>query len=211
MNERGLSLTEQLVALLLGAVMVTALYGFYRNELFNIVGQNARLETLEDARGAMDIIVRDLKNAGAWARGAAPVETGGADDPDGDADGVCNRVYAATRRLIHIQMDLNGNGSCADTEPRENVRYELTGPTTTCPGRDIIRRNGDCLVANVVTSAPGELFTYFDANGTELGDSPELSAIKRVRIAFTVQRSNPDPRAGGKVASEVASSVELRN
>jgi len=210
-NKRGTTLLEQLIALLLGAIVITSLYGFYRTELFHLLSQEARAITLEDARGAMDIISRDLKNAGSWGTGSVPSERGGNDDPEGDADTVCNRIYRATRSLIHIQMDLNGNDTCADTDPRENIRYELAGSTATCPGAAVIRRNGDCLVSNVSTPAPNRLFTYYDVNDAELGDSPPLLAIKRIRIEFAVEVKNPDPKVQGKIASSLSSSVELRN
>jgi Tfp pilus assembly protein PilW len=207
----GATLIEQMISLLLGSVMIVALYGFYRAQLFQTLAQEAKTATLEDARGALDIIVRDLKNAGAWADGVPPAETGTADDPDTDSDIICNRIYAASATKIHIQMDLNGNGNCADSDPRENVRYELTGPTSTCSGNKIIRRNGDCLVADVGTPAVGKLFTYFDAEGTDLGAAPALSMIKRVRVAFAVRARNPDARANTTIVSELSTSVELRN
>jgi Tfp pilus assembly protein PilW len=210
-NNSGVTLIEQFVALFLGAIVITFLYGFYRAELLRTISLEAKTSTLEDARGALDIIVRDLKNAGSWGAGSAPLERGGADDPNNDADAVCNRVYAASGGMIHVQMDLNGNGSCADTEPRESIRYELTGPTSTCPGTNIIRRNGDCLVANVKPVAAGKLFTYYDVAGADLGDAPSLTAIKRIRIAFAVQVKNPDPRVGGNVTSTLSTSIELRN
>jgi type II secretory pathway component PulJ len=209
--ETGASLVEQLLALLLGAVMITSLYSFYRAGLYQFAAQETKTATLQDARGALDIIVRDLKNAGSWGTGSVPAEQGGGDDPDGDADGVCNRVYAATASMIHVQMDLNGNGTCADAEPRENIRYELTGPTATCPGTKILRRNGDCLVANVVTPSVGKLFSFYDTTGADLGSSPAPQAIKRVRIVFSVQEKNPDPKVGGTLTTNLATSVELRN
>jgi hypothetical protein len=210
-NSHGATLTEQLVALLVGSVMVSSLYGFFRSELFHLTVQETRTAILQDARGALDIIVRDLKNAGSWGTGSAPAETGGSDDPNGDSDTVCNRVYAASNSLIHIQMDLNGNDSCADTEPRENIKYELTGPTTVCPGPSVIRRNGDCLVARVTTAPGGRLFTFFDVDGTELGANPPLSAIRGIRIAFSVQEKHPDPKVGGKLISAVSTTIQLRN
>jgi len=210
-SELGTTLIEQLLALLLGAVMMTSLYGFYRAGLYQFMAQETKTATLQDARGALDIIVRDLKNAGSWGTGHPPAESGGADDPDGDADTVCNRIYAATAGMIHVQMDLNGNGTCADTEPRENIRYEITGPTATCPGSKILRRNGDCLVAHVVTATAGKVFSYYDSAGVDLGDAPPLQAIKRIRIAFSVQEKNPDPKLGGTLGSNLATSVELRN
>ena len=210
-NTSGVTLIEQVAALSLGAIVITSLYVFYRAELFRTISQEAKTATLEDARGALDIIVRDLRNAGSWGTGSAPQERGGVDDPNNDADGVCNSVYAASGAMIHVQMDLNGNGSCADADPREGIRYELTGPTATCPGTNIIRRNGDCLVANVKTSSAGKLFTYYDVTGAELEDSPSTTVIKRIRIAFAVQVKNPDAQVGGNVTSTLSTSIELRN
>jgi Tfp pilus assembly protein PilW len=210
-NSRGVTLIEQLVALSLGTIVIASLYEFYRAELFRTISQEAKTSTLEDARGALDIMVRDLRNAGSWGTGSTPPERGGVDDPNNDADTNCNRVYTASGAMIHVQMDLNSNDSCADTEPRENIRYELTGPTSTCPGTTIIRRNGDCLVANVKTASAGKLFTYYDVTGADLGDSPSPTAIKRIRIAFAVQIKNPDPRVGGNVTSTLSTSIDLRN
>jgi hypothetical protein len=108
-------------------------------------------------------------------------------------------------------MDLNGNGNCADTEPRENIRYELAGPTATCAGPNTIRRNGDCLVANVVPLASGKLFNFYDADGADLGNAPARDSIKRIKIAFTIQAKNPDPRMSGNLTTSLSSSVEFRN
>jgi len=210
-NSKGSTLVESLASLLLGAVVITALYGLYRSELFQFLSQETKTTALEDARGALDIIVQDLRNAGSWGTGSAPPERGGDDDPNNDPDAVCNRVYAASASMIHVQMDLNGNGNCADIAPRENIRYELTGPTSTCPGTKILRRNGDCLIANVTTPTGGKLFSYYDRNGAELGDAPPLQAVKRVRIAIAVQLKNPDPSRGGHIGSTLSTSVEFRN
>ena len=210
-DNSGVTLIEQLVALLLGTLVIVSLYEFYRAELFRTISQEAKTSTLEDARGALDIIARDLRNAGSWGTGSVPPETGGIDDPNNDVDTDCNRVYAASAGLIHVQMDLNANGNCADTEPRENIRYELTGPTSTCPGTAIIRRNGDCLVANVKTVTAGKLFSYYDATGADLGDSPSPTAIRRIKIAFAIEVKNLDPRVGGNMTSTLSTSIELRN
>ena len=202
---------EQLGALLLGSVIITSLFGFYQAELSHLLAQETRMATLEDARGMMDMISRDLKLAGSWSTGSAPSESSLGDDPDGDEDSVCNRIYAASERLIHIQMDLNGNGNCADIEPRENIRYELGAPTSTCPGTTVIRRNGDCLVPHASAPNSGKLFRYYGENGLELGSSPPLEAIKRIAISFSVGMKQPDSKTGGNLSSTLSNSVELRN
>ena len=209
-NNRGAALLEQLLSLLLGSAIISGLYGFYRSELFHHLSQQTKIATLEDARGSLDIMVTDLKNAGSWGKGSPPLERGGVDDPDSDPDTVCNRVYAATATLIHVQMDLNDNGNCADINPRENIRYEIAGPTSTCPGVNI-RRNGDCLVANVTIPAGTKLFSYYDSTGADLGNTPALQAIKRMRIVFAVQVKNPNPTIGGNLSSTLSTGVELRN
>ncbi|HWH76492.1 MAG TPA: hypothetical protein VNT76_03935 [Candidatus Binatus sp.] len=210
-NQHGVTLIEQMAALLLGSTMIISLYGYFRTNLYQLVSLETKTATLEDTRGALDIMVRDLKNAGSWGNGSVPAETGSADDPDNDSDAVCNRIYAATGSLLHVQMDLNGNGNCADSDPRENIRYELAGPTATCAGPNIIRRNGDCLVANIAPPSAGKIFSYYDAAGTDLGDAPERASIRRIKIGFTVQVKNPDPRLSGKLTSSLSSSVEIRN
>src|SRR5918996_2229886 len=209
-NNRGAALLEQLLSLLLGSAMISGLYGFYRSELFHHLSQQTKIATLEDARGSLDIMVTVLKKAGSWGKGSAPLERGGLDDPDSDPDTVCNRVYAATATLIHVQMDLNDNGNCADINPRENIRYEIAGPTSTCPGVNI-RRNGDCLVANVTIPTGTKLFSYYDSAGADLGNTPALQAIKRMRIVFAVQVKNPNPMIGGNLSSTLSNGVELRN
>ena len=78
-------------------------------------------------------------------------------------------------------------------------------------GPYIIRRNGDCLVANVVPESVGKLFTYYDADGHDLGAAPAAAAIKRVRIAFAVEVKNPDAKSGGNLGSRLSTSVEFRN
>lgn len=209
--DRGATLIEQLMALLMGSGLIIALYSYFRAELYQALVLETRTATLEDGRAALDIMMRDLKESGSWGTGSAPAEIGGADDPNHDADTVCNRIYAASASLVHVQMDLNGNGDCADTDPRENIRYEMAGPTSTCAGPNTIRRNGDCLVANVVPLATGKIFTFFDANGNDLGNTPALEAIKRIKVAFSIQVKHPDPGIGGNMSAVLSTSVELRN
>ena len=209
-DKRGFTIAELLMAALFGLILMAGLYGFFRDQLFNLVSQETKIATLEEARGGLDLMVRELRNAGSWANGTAPAEsTPAIDDPDNDADTVCNRVYAATKKLIIVQMDLVPY----DDDCIETVKYELTGPISNCPGSNIIQRNDDCLVANVVTPLGTEkLFSYYDSNNTDLGDNPSvLDDIKRIKITFRVQETNPNPKVGGTISSTLSSSVVLRN
>ncbi len=217
MKSEGSTVTELVVATLFATIMMGSLCGFYRDQLFYLLSQQGKTAALEDARGALDIMVRDLRNAGSWGSGSVPLEQDGSqdpkniDDPDNDADSVCNRVYAATKKLIHIQMDLNGDGDCTDLDPRENIRYELSGPTSSCPGPHVIRRNGECLIGNVLTAVPEKLFYYYDVSDVDLGDNPPRDAIRRVKITFSVRFGNRGSATAGSGSSSLTSSVEFRN
>ena len=203
------------MAALFGMIVIATLYGFYREQLFNLLSQETKTATLEDARGALDMMVHELRNAGSWGSGSVPVTVSGGSTP-------CSRVVTATATSINIQADLDGNGICSNGTTGENVTYDLSTATSTCPG-SIIRRNGDCLVANVVIPTGSSLFTYYKAGSATACDPTvastasnycALSDIKRVRITFGVQVQNPNPSARAanpNVTSTISSSVEFRN
>jgi len=203
-NDDGFTTVELLGASLCATILLAALYGFSSQQLANLLVEETKTATLEDARGALDIMVRELKNAGSWGEGSAPSE--------------CKRIVTATPTLLRVQADLNGDGDCdgaiSVVETGEDVTYELNKPTAACPGFITIRRNGNCLVANAVVSSKEPLFSYFDANGLQLAGTPLVDEVKRVSIKFSVEV--PDPTSQGKrsgktVKSTLSSSVKFRN
>ena len=194
----GFTLIELLVAMLFAGIVVAALYGFFREQLFNLLSQETKTATLEEVRGALNLIARELRNAGAWATGAAPAG--------------CSRIVSATATAIQVQADVDGSGDCADAATGEDVTYELSGGTSICPG-SVITRNGDCLVANVVIPSANNFLTYYSAGSTTPLSFPitDLTTIKRIKITFSVQENNPSPTVGGTISSTLSSSVVLRN
>src|ERR1051325_5585829 len=66
-EQHGVTLIEQLMSLLLGSVLITSLYTYFRAELYRTASVESKTGSLEDARGALDIIIRDLMNAGSLA------------------------------------------------------------------------------------------------------------------------------------------------
>ena len=202
---------ELLSAALCAAVVLAALYGFHRQQLFSLLLQEVKTGTLEDARGALDIMVRELRNAGLF-----PVSTGATCIKDGSGNPL--RIVSATPSSIQIQTDTgspgtgNPDGKC--TETGEGVTYDISKGTDSCPGPLIIRRNAKCLVANVVVSSKEPLFTYFDINDMQLAGNPPVDAVKRVRIRFSVEVADPTPQgkiSGRTIRSTLSSSVEFRN
>lgn len=199
-DKRGFTIAELLVAALFGMIVIATLYGFFRDQLYFLLAQETKTSTLEDARGALDMMVRELRNAGSWGSGTAPSG--------------CSRVKAATSTSIRIQADLDGNGDCSSATG-DDVTYDLSSATSTCPGSNIIMRNTTgCLVSNVVIPTGSSLFAYYDSSNTQLSSSPTVTSIKRVKITFSVQVPEPTPEgkaAGRNITSTLTSSVELRN
>ena len=198
-DKKGFTTAELLVAALFGMIVIATLYSFYTEQLYNLIAQETKTATLEDARGALDMMVRELRNAGSWGTGTAPSG--------------CSRVVSATATSIRIQADLDASGTCSTSTTGEDVTYDLGSATSTCSG-SIIRRNSNCLVANVVIPTGSSLFTYYDSSNTQLAASPTVTSIKRVKITFSVQVAEPTPdgkAAGRNVTSTLSSSLEFRN
>jgi hypothetical protein len=193
----GFTTPEILVALVFVMILLASLYGFYRNHLFTLLSQETKTAALEDVRGALDLMVRELRNAGSWSSGVRPAG--------------CSKIVSATSSAIRIQADLDGNGDCSSLTGEE-VTYRIAPGTATCPGLSI-RRNGDCLVSNVVIPAGNEFLTYYSAGGSTALTHPisELSNLKRIRIAFSVRLPSPHPDRASAIVSTLSSSVELRN
>lgn len=199
-KEGGFTTTELIVASLFAVLVLATLYSFYRDQLYNLLSQEIKTATLEDARGAMDLMVRELRNAGAWASGSAP--TG------------CARFQVATATQIQIQADVDGNNNCTATGEDVTYAYVSTA-TSTCPAGRITRKD-DCLVGSIVIPAGTDFLTYYAAGSTTPLTQPisDLNAIKRVKITFAVQMQNPNPNARGvnpNISTTLSSSVEFRN
>ena len=101
--------------------------------------------------------------------------------------------------MIQIQMDLNGNGNCADIEPRENIRYEL-GATNFEPVQE--QPSSDAMAT--AWSRMRQRQTQANCLGTtmrmvcNLANTPPLAAIKRIGISFSVGMKQTDSKNGWK-------------
>ena len=200
-NSKGFTVAELLVAALFVMIVLATLYGFYREQLFTLLSQETKTATVEDARGALDMMMREIRNAGSWNSGTQPAG--------------CQRLVTATATMIRIQADLNGDGDCDPNETGEDIVYEIGAATSTCPGATI-RRNGQCLVASVVIPSGSNFLTYYSAGSTTPLTQPisDLSVVRRLKITFGVEVTNPNPNArdaNPNLSTILSSSVELRN
>src|SRR3990170_4323498 len=125
-DRRGFTTAELLVAALFGMIVVATLYGFFRDQMFNLLAQETKTATLEDARGALDMMVRELSNAGSFPLPIGYPTTRPANDDDGNN---CDRLVLANTNAnsIRIQADFNGDGDCSDDY--EDITYAYSSGT----------------------------------------------------------------------------------
>lgn len=208
-HSAGFTTAELLVAALFGMIVVATLYSFFREQMFNLLAQETKTATLEDARGSLDLMVRELSNAGSFPLPADYPTTRPADDDDVNN---CKRLVLANTNAnaIQFQADLNGDGDCADEH--ENITYTYNSTTKT------IERNSSSspLVSNVYEVLSGVIFKYYTAGSTSAvtPSSTNINSIKRVNIAFKIQMDDPTPEgkaAERKITSSLTTNVDFRN
>jgi type IV pilus assembly protein PilW len=194
-NQKGFTLTELLVAMGLSLIVLGAVYGVYRVQAHTVRAQEFKMEAQEDARAALDMMTREIRNAGFFPVGACP-------------QSVNNGLVAATPAILQFVYDADGNGNCTGTvatgQPAdENVTYALTGGNIT---RAVNGGAAPPLTAGNVTNTI--MFTYFDNAGIA---TTTLANIKRVSITVSVQSRSTDAQFGGGQLITMTSNVDLRN
>jgi len=192
---------------------MAAAYSIFRLQTHTVNDQANRLDAQAYARSVLDMMVREIRNAGNNPTGT----TSGTNCAGGSAG--TPGVVTATATSFRFTYDFQGttagsvpNGTCGDADEDITYAYDTTGCAA---GLGNITRNGstnpltDCNVTNSFT------ISYFKQDGTSLTapvTGTNLALIQRVQISLTVQSKNPDVQAGGQTLNAtVTSNVDLRN
>jgi Tfp pilus assembly protein PilW len=168
------------------------------------------MEAQEYARAALDMMTREIRNAGFFPTGAACTDVA-------NTAGIVSADTSATQ--IHLVYDFRSiatpspaDGDCGD--PGENITYNFTGNVATNTPGDITRDAADGtgpqpLTAGNVTALT---FTYFDATGALITVPANIAPLaKRVLISLTVRSNSTDASFGGGQLITMTSNVDLRN
>jgi len=199
-NQKGFTLIELLVAMGLSLLFLGAAYSVFRVQTHTIKAQEFKMEAQEDARAALDMMVREIRNLGFF-----PTLTACTTVPTNN-----NGIIAATANNFQFVYDANGDGDCADTVASgagadENVIYAWDNVTFNIT-RNIGNGPQDLTAGNVTNAA----FLYFDGGGAPTAD---LASIRRVSITLTVQSRSTDVQfsGGSLILITMDSNVDLRN
>jgi prepilin-type N-terminal cleavage/methylation domain-containing protein len=185
-EERGFTLTEMMVTIVIFTVILSALYSLFDMSVKVFMYGNNKAEAMENARLGLEKMEREIRQAYAFDRGADPPDTH-----------LLNTMNATE---IEFGNDLDGNGiiQCTSEETCEIISYGLDGET-------LMRTSGGD-PQPVIDHVDDVEFTYFKANGTTATNEPDV-ALVRIDVGIAV-----DPPGPNKVATqELTTEVDLRN
>lgn len=181
MGNRGMTLIEMLIAMVILGIMGIALVGFLRAQHQTVLRQNDGVLATQNARAAVDMLARELRNAGF--------------NPRGSASGGALRTIDADSISWTADLDLDGDTLSSSTSWDERVAYYQQA-------HKLARAAGGGGGTAVTDGVDSLRFTYFDGEGAETAD-PELVEQVRIRLYY----STPDGVQSGVIESQVA----LRN
>jgi type IV pilus assembly protein PilW len=167
-NITGFTLTELMVAMAIGMVVLSAVTTTFMAQARFYNAQEQINEMQQNARGALDVITRELKMAGYKPNG-------------GTFDGV---TYSVSQLMI--QADLDGNGGIStSSSANEQITYAYDSTN-----KRITRKMGTGTVEALADNITAFTFGYLDSSGATTTTS---SSIRQVAISITAVTAKPDP------------------
>ena len=196
----GFTLVELLVAMTLGLVLLGSVLKILVSQNRTNAVQQEVAYAQQNARAAMDLMVREIRNAG-----------------HNPANGNVEAIVTAEGTKIQVQADYSdpdgdghpeGNGNA--TDPNEDVTYTVDD---TDPLNKTLTRNGFSIVDNL----EGIQFGYVLVDGTMLNPPgapltpTQREDIRGVLIGMSVRTENRDPDTGQYRYRTLINAVRVRN
>ena len=201
---------ELLVSITMVSMILAGFYNVYRVQTHTLKAQENHLETQQYVRAILDIMVREIRNAGYFPGTpcTSPVNIAG--------------IASANAQSLQFVYDADGNNNCDG--PDENVTY-----TYNSISKNITRAANGGAAQNISDGNATDLqFTYYPEQtsgivpppfcfsaGNPSGCSGALAAnlanIHRILISLTIVEKNHDAEFGNQLIVTMNSNVNLRN
>jgi prepilin-type N-terminal cleavage/methylation domain-containing protein len=225
-SERGFSLIELMVVLLLLSVLMGAVFRQVSQMQARVHTEESRSDLFQESREFVGQLSRDLSQAGYpnarnWAAGVLTSPT------TNDSRNAVGLVKVAVDEL-RFEGDIDGNGTV------DSVVYSLTSTGTGCPC--LQRSEQTKLAANPLTGQGTPTFTGTSVQGVQNGTSSDpifrayttdgtavtlpvdinsnastMAQISAVEVSLTVKSPNRDVQTGVQPQSTVRNTIWLGN
>jgi type IV pilus assembly protein PilW len=223
----GFTLVELLMAVVVGMVLLGAIWSAVIAGQKSSVGIERKITTGQDARSALEIMAAEIRMASfnpLFARGMwiEPASCSRA------ANQSWRGIQEASAAAVTIEMDLEPDGRCGNSG-NEIIRYaydepsgRITRETIRCasgirtssgaqPFLGPIPSNPAVRTVRVINGGV-PLFRYYDGKGAEVVNLPaEIPRIRRIEIVLVAESADADPRTGEPRRTAFSTSVMPRN
>jgi type IV pilus assembly protein PilW len=169
-DPHGFTLIELMIAMAIGMIVFASVATTFTSQTRAYSAQEQINQMEQNARGALDIMLREIKMAGYKPNG-----------------GSVSGVVSYTSTSLTIQADLNADGSIS----MDAAHYEQIAYTYDSSNKRIRRQVGNAAADTLAENISAFAFTYYQASGTTLATS--AANIRRVKIAITAKTEKPDP------------------
>ena len=181
MNNRGFTLIELLVTMLIGLVVLGALTTFGISQMKGYGSNWNNVNNVQTTRTLIQTLMADLRMIGY------------------NTSTEHNTITTATPKSIQIYSDLNQDNNYTGTDETITLTYD--------PNTFILTRNNE-IIADTLTNFN---LTYYDGNGNDLGATPTLSLIRKIKLDITVRTSTIDPMTNQYKTIDFTTFVSPRN
>ena len=169
-NNGGYTLIELMVAITIGMIVMASVATTFTTQTRTYSAQEQINQMEQNARGALDIMSREIKMAGYRPNG-----------------GTVTGVVSYTSSSLTIQADLNADGAISTSgNDNEQIAYAYDSVN-----KKITRQVGTDTAATLAENISAFTFTYYQSSGTTAATS--ATNIRRIKIAITAKTEKPDP------------------
>jgi len=195
-GKRGFSLNELLVAMVIMSVVSSAIYGVFSISGRSYTTQSVTADVQQSVRSAMELMLQDIRVAGL--------------DPTASGNFGIELAEAEKLRFSSDSIDtgLNDFNGILDDTNSERITYVRQ---STRLNQILYETTDSESSAPLISDVQNLKFTYFDADGNDLGSpvpAAQLSDIRTINVSITVEE--PAGR-NGPVRRTLTNGVKCRN
>ncbi len=201
LDKKGVTLIELLVVLVICGIVIGGVYRVFISQTRAYTVQDQVAEIQQDVRGAMEIMLRDIRMAGRQNRssGVAAIEDNPIQTPVSDHSITVNYENGGILNTVTYALE---NGKLNRT-PTSGVKETLLNNVTALNFSYGIDANGD----RIIDGIDGE--TGIIPDGAFVQAAAVAGKVFAVRIVLTANPTSPDPDVTKVVSPRTLTSVVI--